>query len=53
MIIQDKQSRENLSKAMPTKNANVVRQAPGVAVFLADTSFVVFLLLHRSNCYER
>lgn len=36
MIVKDRANLDKISKVMPEKNAKVVCQVPGVAVFLAD-----------------
>ena len=36
VIMKDKKNLEKLSTFMPTKNADVIKQVPAVAVFLAD-----------------
>lgn len=36
MIVKDRSNLDKISKVMPEKNGNVIRQVPGVAVFLAD-----------------
>ena len=40
MIVKDPSNLDKIAKAMPEKNGKVVRQAPGVAVFLSDLSIV-------------
>lgn len=54
MIVKDRANLDKICNAMPVKNGNVVRQVPGVAVFLADLSSL-FLAhnIHRSNCNGR
>ena len=36
MIVKDRSNWDKISKVMPEKNGKVIRQVPGVAVFLAD-----------------
>lgn len=38
MIVKDRSNLDKISKVMPEKNGKVIRQVPGVAVFLADLS---------------
>ena len=44
VIVKDKASLEKMSAWMPKKNADVIKQVPGVAVFLADTGTFAFKL---------
>ena len=39
MLIRDKKNLQELSKCMFGHNGDIIKQAPGVAVFLADTRF--------------
>ena len=42
--MKDKANLEKMSAWMPKKNADVIKQVPGVAVFLADTGMILVKL---------
>lgn len=51
--MKDRKNLDQLATTMFGKNADVVKQVPGVAIFLADTGFIILdSLLNRTFCFS-